>query len=295
MPCGSTGGILALLGQGLNELAQSLEGDLAQGKLYQLEGIVLGRRDQGEADRVIMLLAPSGRVDLLARGVRKLRSRKAGHLELFSRTRLLVSRVKGSWDIISQAEAQVIYPRLQEDFELGTYARYVAELALRFFTDEPAEGDIFNLVSDVLALLNQGGDADRCIRWYEQQLLSLAGYQPEWRSCVGELESGRCGKSLQPRPDGRQKYGVAPELGGALCAECLVSHQGVHSVRRLSPSALSWLQALQSKPYAELRDYAFPESTAAELRSVMEAYIAYHLEHRPMALRVLRSINRHKG
>jgi DNA repair protein RecO (recombination protein O) len=96
-----------------------------QARLYQIEGIVLGRRDQGEADRIVTCLTPQGRMDFLAKGIRKPRSRKAGHLELFSRTSMVVSRVQGSWDIVSQADAIVLRPVLQDDFDRATYARYV--------------------------------------------------------------------------------------------------------------------------------------------------------------------------
>jgi DNA repair protein RecO (recombination protein O) len=133
----------------------------------------VGRRDQGEADRVILLLAPTGRVDLLARGIRKLRSRKAGHLELFCRTTLLVSSVKDSWDIISQAEALAVHAGLRDDFLRGTYARYVAELVLRFFEGETEE-ELYTLVDVVFDLLEEGSDPERVVRWYEQRLLNLA-------------------------------------------------------------------------------------------------------------------------
>ena len=69
-----------------------------QSRLYTVRAIVLVRRDQGEADRVILCLTRDGRYDYLAKGARKLHSRKAGHLELFSTSDMLISRVKGSWD-----------------------------------------------------------------------------------------------------------------------------------------------------------------------------------------------------
>jgi DNA repair protein RecO (recombination protein O) len=258
--------------------------------LYQLEGVVLGRRDQGEADRVVTMLTPVGRKDLLAIGVRKPRSRKAGHLELFSRTRVLVSRVKGSWDIVSQAESKVTRLSLQEDFQRGTYARYVAELALSFFEDE-AEPALLQLVEQALAFLEEAEDPERVVRWYEQHLLTLAGFRPEWTTCVGVREGRVCHAALHPRPVDKRPYGLDPEHGGALCPDCLaaVGTEGRRHapINTCSPSALSWLQALQRKPYAELAALSLPPATKAELRGLMERYIAHHLEYRPAVFKLM--------
>ncbi|MGC9399335.1 MAG: DNA repair protein RecO [Anaerolineae bacterium] len=256
-------------------------------RLYRIEAIVLGRRDYGEADRVVIVLTPEGRLDLLAKGVRKPRSRKAGHVELFSRTALLVSRVKNSWDIISQAEVLAARDGLQATFERGTYARYVGELVLRFFERE-ADAALYTLVDATLTLLETATDAERVVRWYEQQLLTLAGFRPEWQQCVGEGEDGPCGRELHPRPADRRPYGVHPERGGALCPDCFVALREEATVGPLSPSALSWLQAFQARPYADLADLAFPSRTAAELDRVMERYISYHLERRPSIRRLMK-------
>ena len=56
--------------------------------------------------------------------------------------------------------------------------------------------------------------------------------------------------------------------------------------RRLSPSALSWLQALQRREYEELKEFMLPDRTGQELADVMQHYIAHHLEYRPASLRI---------
>jgi len=258
----------------------------SKSKLYRLEGIVLSRRDHGEADRVIRLLTSEGSVDLLAKGIRKPRSRKAGHLELFSKSQVLASRVTGSWDIISQAEVVQMRARLLEDFHLGTYARYVAELVIRFFEGETDE-QLYKLVDDVLARLDVGAEPDLLVRWFEQQVLVLAGFRPEWEACVGEREGDLCRVPLHPRADDRRPYGIAIEHGGALCPDCFTTQRHEQTVRAISPSALSWLQALQHREYDALAQFTFPEKTATELARAMERYIAYHLERRPSVLRLL--------
>ena len=255
-------------------------------KLYQIEGIVLGRRDYGEADQIIICLTEQGRMDFLAKGVRKPRSRKAGHLELFARTNMVASRVQGSWDILSQADAVVLRPALQDDFDRATYARYVAELVLRFFERE-ANPNLYELLDWTLSTLVEDNAPQLLVRWYEQRLLELAGFRPTWHACVGEREREQCEAPLAPRPSDTQGYGLDPERGGALCPECMRASLAQPGVRLLSPSALSWLQALQRREYEELQPLSMPEKTARELTHAMDHYIAHHLEYRPTSLRMI--------
>ena len=77
---------------------------LGRERVYRTEGIVLRRQDLGEADRLTTVYTlHHGKLRLVAKGVRRLRSRKAGHLEPFTRVALLIARGR-ELDIITQAE-----------------------------------------------------------------------------------------------------------------------------------------------------------------------------------------------
>lgn len=76
-------------------------------RTYRTRAIVLKRRDQGEADRVLTVFTPNmGKRTVMARGVRKTASRKAGHLEPFTYTALLMAQGK-TWDVVTQAETVI--------------------------------------------------------------------------------------------------------------------------------------------------------------------------------------------
>src|SRR5438105_13293621 len=52
---------------------------------FSTTGIVLARTDYGEADRILTFLTPDhGKVKAIAKGVRKIKSKLAGGIELFS-------------------------------------------------------------------------------------------------------------------------------------------------------------------------------------------------------------------
>ena len=61
-------------------------------RVFRTPAIILKRRDFGEADRMLTVLTPAyGKLDVLAKGARKLTSTKMGHVELFARVDLLIN------------------------------------------------------------------------------------------------------------------------------------------------------------------------------------------------------------
>ncbi len=248
-------------------------------RLYRTGGIVIRRRDQGEADRVLTLCTPLGKIEVIAKGARKLRSRKAGHIELFCRSSFVISRVKNSWDIVSQADTVEPHTSLRSDLLRGTYARYAVELLDRFFA--PGEGGpaLFDLLDHTLTWLCEDGDIDLDLitRFYEQHLLGLAGFRPELNTCVGEHDSHVSLRPREPMED-EQPYGFDPERGGALCRNCYTERDARQGIVPLSPAGLWFLQECQRRPYSRLRSQQIAPALHAEVERVMQHYVTYHLE-----------------
>ena len=111
----------------------------------------------GEADRILTIYTLEyGKLQAIAKGIRKLRSRKAGHLEPFSRVELMLAKGR-NLDVISQAEAQSTYENLRADLKLIAYGACVIELLDRF-TYEEGENGLFSASGAVV--LTVAGDAD---------------------------------------------------------------------------------------------------------------------------------------
>jgi DNA repair protein RecO (recombination protein O) len=277
-------------------------------RLYRTEGIVVRRRNQGEADRVLTLCTPLGKLDVIAKGARKVRSRKAGHIELFCRSSFVVARSRNSWDIVSQAETMEPHAALREDLLRGTHARYAVELFDRFFTEGEGGQAMLDLLDHTLTWLCADDDLDLIARFYEQHLLGLAGFRPELFACVGEHEGHegherREGRAVSLRPrepaeedrsdrPGRSPYGFDPEHGGALCSDCYEERKRRPEVVALSPNGLAFLQDCQRGPYTRLRQLHIPPTLHAEAERVMQHYITYHLERSVSSGAFLRKLKR---
>jgi DNA repair protein RecO (recombination protein O) len=230
----------------------------------RVEAVVLRHMDWGEADRLLWLFTRElGKVRVVAKGVRKLHSRKAGHLEPFTRVGLLLARGRDMM-IVTQAEALDTLPLLREDLLRLGYASYVVELLDRFTYEEGQNVAMYRLLADTLSRLCSETNYPLVIHYYEVRLLDLLGFRPQLFHCV------RCGNEIQPE---NQYFSAAQ--GGVLCPSCGLNDPGA---RPISMQALKFLRHFQRSSYTEAKR-AHPESAHyREMEILLQHYLTYLLE-----------------
>lgn len=247
-------------------------------RLYRVEAIVIRRRDWGEADRLLTLFTrEQGKIQAVAKGARKPTSRKAGHLELFTRSRLLIARTR-SIDIITQAETAEAYRPLRASLEASTLAHYFAELLDRFTGEAQSDQDLFDLLSSGLSWLCEAEDLRLVARFYELRLLDLAGFRPELHRCPD------CGDTLEPA----NGY-FSPLEGGVLCPGC-----GAHrrDALTLSLKAFKVLRYGQTRDWPHFRRLRLTQSLHAEVERVLYRYLLFVLERSLKSVEFLRQLRR---
>jgi len=246
-------------------------------RVLHLEAVVLRHNDWGEADRMLVLYTLElGKLSAIAKGVRKPRSRKAGHLEPFTRVNLLLARGR-EIPIITQAETVEAYLPLSEDLVRTTCAAYVVELIDRFSFEEGEHRALYHLLTDTLARLCQPNDLDLVLRYYELRLLDLVGFRPQLFNCAN------CGNEIQPQD---QYFSAA--LGGVLCPTC---GSQIANARPISISALKYLRHFQRSNFAEAARASLSVSLHREIEAIMQYYLTFLLERNlntPPFLRRLR-------
>ncbi len=245
---------------------------------FRVEAIVLRHIDWGEADRILTIFSlEMGKLRLLAKGVRKPRSRKAGHLEPFTRVSLQLARAR-DFPIITQAETLEAYPPLREDLLMPSYAAYVVELLDRFTYEEGENRGLYRLMASTLSRLSAGHNPDLVIHFYELRLLDLVGFRPHLFHCAN------CGREIQA-----QDQFFSPVHGGVLCPDCGRSILGVKPV---SMNALKYMRHFQRSSYAEASKAVISTLSYREIENLMQDYITYYLERNlntPSFLRRARS------
>ena len=120
----------------------------ARERSQRVEAVVLRHTDWGEADRLLWLYTrESGKIRAIAKGARKMRSRKAGHLEPFTRVNLLLAQGH-DMPLVTQAETVDAYLSLREDLIRVAYASYVVELLDRFTYEEGDNLSLYRILID---------------------------------------------------------------------------------------------------------------------------------------------------
>jgi DNA repair protein RecO (recombination protein O) len=231
---------------------------------FRVEALVLRHSDWGEADRLLSLYTRElGKVRAIAKGVRKIRSRKAGHLEPFTRVTLQLARGRDLL-IVTQAETVEAYQPLRESLLLTGYASYVIELVDRFTYEEGENYTLYVLLADTLARLASGDSPWLVVRYYEVRLLDILGFRPELYHCVN------CQEEIQPQD---QFYSTL--AGGVLCPRCGVGRAGA---RPVTMQALKYFRHFQRSSYREAGRVRPTPAVQDELEALLQYNLTYLLE-----------------
>ena len=218
-------------------------------RLYRTPAVVLGRRDYGEADRILTVFTPSlGKQEFLAKGIRKTTSRKAGHLELFTHSTLLVAKAR-TWDIVTEAASVESFRHLRTDLDAIGYASFICELVDCFTESNDENQPLWDLFLFALRVLDEYGqqtaqegrppEPQVLLHWFQLQLLGLTGFQPQFFHCLA------CQAALTPVTN----Y-VSLEDGGVFCPRCAAGQDGVEAIEA---DVLKLLRHLQRSQWAELQ------------------------------------------
>ncbi|MCH8025213.1 MAG: DNA repair protein RecO [Chloroflexi bacterium] len=234
-------------------------------RVYKTSAIVLRQRRLGDTDKIITLYsADYGKVDAVAKGVRRVKSRLAGNVEPLSHGSYMFAKGR-NLDIITQAQSIETFQPLRDDLGRLSYAFYAAELLDRA-TEERAENvAVYRLLLDTLRRLATRDDIDVVLRYFEMSLLTQLGYRPELRRCVFRGEELKQDKTAL----------WAPALGGVVCIEC----KPVEVVlTALSSEALAALQLLQEGSFSEVAQSQDRGELAVELERYLRDAIHYALD-----------------
>ena len=255
-----------------------------EARSIRVEAIVLKHSDFGEADRMLTLFTrEKGKLKAIAKGARKTRSRKAGHVEPFSQVSLQLAKGRNLY-IVSQAEAIHTHAGLAEDLVRLGYASYIVELLERFSVEEDENGALYSLLRDSLDRLEIRDQEQLAVRYYEIRLLDLLGFRPELHVCLN------CEKEIKAE----DQY-FSSQMGGVLCPNCSPLDT---SAQPISMGALKYLRHFQRSTYADALKANMEAEIQFELETLMNHYLTYLLEKKlnsPQFLRRMRKEKMDKG
>ncbi len=234
------------------------------------EGLVLRRRPAGDADALLVLLTPThGRVDAIARGVRKPQARLRGHVEPVTRSRFMLAHGR-SLEVVAQAETIDAFLGVKADLDALAVALYCCELVERFAVANTPQRELYALALEALTALDQGVPPQRAARYFELHLLATSGYELQLYACAA------CGTAVA-----EGENFLAPSAGGLLCPACRTDVPG----RLLSVRAQKALRFAARSNIGEFGSLRMPAEVAEELAAALGDAIRSVLDAEPRSAR----------
>jgi len=233
-------------------------------RTYQTEAIIIKKTKLGEADRILTLYTPHlGKIQGVAKGVRRPRSKLAGHLELLTHSQVSLARGRNLDTIIGSQTINSFLP-LKSDLWLTSCALYVTELVDQFTADHVEDYPLFQLLLETMHRLSRADDNELVLRYFELHLLNEVGYRPQLERCVS------CRSPLKVVTNT-----FSPADGGMLCPRC---SQQRFLTYPLSVDAVKVLSLLQGNDYDTTGKLEMNPELSHELDEVLSHYLEYLLE-----------------
>lgn len=196
--------------------------------VYHADALVIRSREYGESDRVLTLFSREmGKLQAVAKGVRKPKSRQRAGAQLFTYGDFLIHRGK-TLDTVSQCSPKESFSFLWSDLDRSLAATGMAELLDISTISGHPNTELFTLTLTCLFLLEQY-DLSLVLSAYALRLMTLLGYRPHLGDCV------ECGETLSG-----ERLFFSSDAGGTLCGRCRERYSG----RMVNAGSIAFMRQL---------------------------------------------------
>lgn len=226
------------------------------------EAIIIRRNDWRENDsRVVLYTKNFGKISLVARGVKKLRSKIAGHIEPISLVDIMVLPGR-AYDYLGSAISRQAYLNIKNDLN----ALYFAGAALSLFDaqvkEEEPDADLYDFLKYWLELVNEKcqleilkDQGELLYNYFAIKLFTILGYRPQLYHCV------ECHKKIEV---GGNYFNL--RLGGLICPDCLAISQAKYLPHELIAVSDNCIKLL--RVFSEASQYKLITASPALIREL---------------------------
>ncbi len=234
-------------------------------------GIVIGMRDFLEADRLYSVLtAEYGKLELRARGVRKISSKLCSHLEPFSVSEFMVVRGR-AFDLVAGVEHLQIFPTLRQEEQkmmLMLETMHLVDVGTKsHFQDE----ELFVFFENWMIFLNTIPElsderAEFLAKSFTLKLMALLGYRPELTVCI------QCRNTMSPMSS--HWHGLK---GGLVCKSCTLKYPDQwFAARPIEDSTVKLVRHAMKEDFGALLNVRLPGEFLADFYRVVESLLISH-------------------
>jgi DNA repair protein RecO (recombination protein O) len=233
--------------------------------VYHADALVIRSREFGESDRVLTLFSRElGKLQAVAKGVRKPKSRQRAGVQLFTYGDFLIHRGK-TLDTVSQCSPRESFPYLWNDLDRSFAATGISELLdISTLTAQP-NPELFTLTLTCLFLMEQF-DPALVLSTYALRLMMLLGYRPRLGECA------ECGVNISA-----ERLFFSSAAGGTLCSQC----RSIYSGRWVRAGSIAFMHQLIRADITKLDRLRWNTWMQQEILETLRLYLEYKFE-RPL-------------
>jgi len=237
---------------------------------YRTPGFILKKVERGEADCLFTVYTKDfGKLELLARAVRKIKSKLRAGLELFYLSEIEFIQGKAQ-KTLTDAILINNFKNLRKDLTKLTMACQISEVFDRLIRGQESDKKLWQLLNEVFEKLDNWtpgtphstkNSLKIIYCYFLWNLFSLLGYRPELYSC------GQCQKRLVP-----EKLYFSAKEGAIICHQCQKKTKPESLI--ISPDTVKVIRILLKKDWAFLEKLKIEIKDLYSLRTISNYYLA---------------------
>lgn len=224
---------------------------------------VLSRRDFRESDQVITLFtAEKGKIEVLAKGVKKITAKNSAFLEPFFLIEAEVVEGKEIWHLTKTVPIE-IFKNIRENLEKSLLAGYVCEILNIILPERSSEKKIFDLLLGFLHYIENAKEVGRGLAIsFLWKILCLQGYLPTLKNCAV------CNEEKET------KYFSAMH-GGCVCDDCYQKTLEAGNMMKVDVEDKQNLKLLITGVWSQIK---IEEVGLNKQEKLLAVFCAYHSE-----------------
>jgi len=233
---------------------------------YNLTAIILNRRNFGEDDgRVAVYSLERGKLELVVRGLKKIKSKLAGHLEPITLASIMAVRGR-QYDYVGAAASGQCYFNIKNNLDKLTAAGEAIRIFNKIIKADQPDAEIFGLLKNFLDVLGGGvKGAYGLLPWlFIFKLLVELGHQPELYYCVN------CQAKITPTG---MKFDLA--RGGLICGKCSAGLQEKEQLT-ISENSVKLLRLVEKNELEKLVKIKINKREEKGVVDIISLFLNYH-------------------
>ncbi len=218
-------------------------------------GIVIRRFNLNEADQIVTIITKDeGKVSVLAKGSRRLKSRFCGRLEPFYHVSLNYFQGRDLGHL-NEADIIEVYAPLELDLRAKSILFFMAEITAKLVADGQECQEVYQLLNECMSEF-EDSHSEIILHAYMVKLLTLLGFMAPWDTC------SRSNRKLNL---------AEPHYLSSRDSSVVRSGYNEQTDVRLTPSVIKWVSYMQKEDFANLKRVTPSHGEKTEVYYIMQS------------------------